>query len=736
MKKTLFVLTVLLCCSGSLLQAQEILKGIVKSEKGYPVSHAVVAIEGTKFATSTDDKGHFNLSYEKAPNQVLRVHSISYKETKLSIDRIKNKKDLRIIVQDMPFNLSEVVITGTGTHTYLKKSPIHTQIFTQKEIANTGSTSLEDILKNMNSSINYSESHGIVASGLSGRNILILVDGNKMNGDTSGQTDLDRLDMSKIKRIEIVRGSASALYGSEAMGGVINIITQNPTEKVNVSTTNKISRKGQFFSSSVAEFKINNFTSQTTYQRRQSDGWQLSPYEWTKKWNEDGSPTVKPTLKEAVTGYHSDIIRQKFTYTPTKMLTFNLFGSYYDKKQQRNREEPSYKYNMHYNDYNLGAGAVVRLPKKLGFVSLNSYFDNYEYEKSYFKDDKEIKAGESILSKRQRYQNTEAKGVFNLGNHKLSTGLNYTNDYLANPEKLDNSKSAYTLALFAQDEMKFFNAWSVIAGFRALHHKEFKNRFIPSLSTMYSWDHANVRLSYSAGFRAPDMMELYYNNEGMGGSTINHANPNLKPEKSNSVTVSSEYFNNYITLSASGFITYVNDIIQRVTINDKYPVEDGVNHYQYVNVNRARSRGFDLGAQALIIDGLTLGMNYSFLDAKNMNPSKDPKVRDKYLIGSSKHTGAVSLNYAKYWDKYNLNVNFNGHLQSSAYYNNMDARAYSLWNLTTTHTFKGLSYFTPTLSVGVDNVFNFTDDKPFLMRYATTSPGRSFFASLTLKFNK
>ena len=744
MKKTLLLLTVLLCCSWNVSVAQSVLKGIVKTEKGYPVKDATVAIEGTKFITVTNTKGAFELSYQPGENQYLRAHSMNHKDQKVALSNIKDKSHVVLTLPDQLFNLSEVVVTGTGTHTYLKDTPIHTQVFTQKEIKNTGSTSLEDIVTNMNSSVTYSDSHGIIASGLGGRNLLVLVDGNKLNGDTSGQTDIERLDLSKIKRIEVIRGSASALYGSEAMGGVINIITQNPTDKVNITTSNKISRKGQVYSSTVAELKAGKFTSQTSYQRRQTDGWQLSSNEWVKKggpnkdgFEADGSPSVKPTQKQAVTGYYSNIIRQKFTYSPSKAWNVKAFGTYYDKKQRRPYE--AYDYNMHYEDYNLGAGAIYRLPKKLGFISFDTYFDNYEYEKVYFKD--VVKKGQVTtpngtkeLSKRQRYTNNDLKSVFNLGHHKLSTGLNYTIDYLANPAKLENSKSAYTAALYAQDEMKFFDALSIVAGFRALHHKEFNNRFVPSLSTMYSFEHVNLRASYSAGFRAPDMLELYYENESMGGSTVNHPNPNLKPEKSNSFSFNAEYFNDFFTISGSAYINFVNDIIERVTINDKYT--DDANHYQYQNYDRARTRGFDLNSQFLLTHGLTLGANYSYLHAKNMTSKNKAGIRDKYLNGSSRHTGSVSLNYFHNFEDHDLNVNFNGHLQSRAYYTNMDARAYNLWNLTVTNRIKCIKNYTPEFTVGINNIFNFQDKRPFLMRYATTSPGTSIFASLTLKFNK
>lgn len=737
MKKTLLVLSAFLCCSFNLLCAQNLLKGIVKTEKGYPVKSATIAIEGTQFGTITNNKGLFELNYNPADGLILRAHSLNYKDARIQIDKIKDKSSIEIILPDKSFNLSEVVITGTGTHTYLKETPIHTQIFTQKEIQNTGSTSLEEILANMNSSVNFSSHLGLVANGLGGRNILVLIDGNKINGDTGGQTDIDRIDMSKVKRIEVIKGSASALYGSEAMGGVINIITQNPTDKVNISTTNKISRKGQFYNSTVAELKLGKVTSQTTYQRRQTDGWQLSPYEWEKKWDEEGNPIIKPTMKQSVTGYYTDNYKQKFTYTPTRNLTLKAFGSYYDRKTKRVKAEPSYKYDMYYDGYNVGAGATYRLKDKLGHISLNSYFDNYETENHYFKKAKDINPGDKIPSKRQRYTNTQLKGVFNLGNHQLNTGFDYTTDYLKNEKQIGESKSAYTAAIYAQDEMKFFDALSVVAGFRALHHETFKNRFVPSLSAMYAFEHLNLRASYSAGFRAPDLLELYY--DGTSGTTHSHSNKDLKPEKSNSVSMNAEYFNDFFTISTTAYINFISDVIQRTNVTADFPEVDG-KHWQYQNVDKARTRGVNVSMQFLLTRGLTLGANYSYLDAQNLHPENHTQ---KYLDATSRHTGAISLNYNNSWKFYDFNANINGHLQSRTYYQNKydiryntDARAFNLWNLTTTHRFNAIKHFTPELSVGIDNIFNFKDEQPFLMRYATTSPGRSFFASVTLKFNK
>lgn len=731
--------TALLCCTVSLLHAQSVLNGVVKNNNGRPIADAVVVIGDSNFQTTTSKNGSFHLDYVAKNNQTLYVHSINYQSRKILLDKINKDQKLIITMADRPFNLSEVVITGTGSHTRLKDVPVQTQVFNSKEITDIGAISMEQALNQLNPSVTYSEHLGLFLNGLGKRNVLVLVDGNRIIGDTSGQTDLSRIDMSKVKRIEVIRGAASALYGSEAMGGVINIITQNPQDAFDLNSTTRISKYKQFYQTVNLSAKSSTLSTQISYERKQTPGWQLNRYEINKT---NGS--TQETDKQAQTGYYQDILRQKYTFKPIENLTVNVMGNYYQRKTKRKASVPSYTYNMDYEDINVGANASYRL-EDLGYISLKTYFDNYEYYKDYFKkvdtskEKKEI--GDKTLSKRQRFTNTTLKGAFNLGQtHKLSTGLDYANEQLKAPGKLDKNKSAYTAALFAQDEMKFFNKHLLVtAGFRALHHKEFHNRFIPSLSLMYSSNHFNARTSYSAGFRAPDMTELYYDTELMGGNAINHPNKDLKPEKSNSYSVNLEYFNDFVMISGTAYINFINDIIQRKNVSSEYPNDpNNATHYRYENVDKARTRGFDVSIKFQLCQGLTLGCGYNFLDAK------DTKT-NQFLEGTSRHSGTVNLNYNKDWEKYYLDVNFNGRIQVKTYYNPIsinkvqtenNARSYNLWNLNTIHRFKGFKWFIPTISLGIDNIFNFKDDNYWGLRYSTYSPGRSFVASLTLNFKK
>lgn len=612
----------------------------------------------------------------------------------------------------------------------------YTQVFNQKEILNTGSTSLEDALRRLDSSISFTQDHGIGLSGMSGKSVLILIDGNKVSGGNSVQADLEKLNLHNISRIEVIHGPASMLYGSEATGGVINIITKKTLEKLNVTTTNRISRKGQFYNSSSLEFANKKMSSLTIYHRKQADGWQLSPYEWTKKWNADGSPEVRPTKKEAVNAFYSDFISQKFNFFLTKDLTLTATGSFFDKKQKKKKEITSYKYDIHNTDFDVSLGAAYALPKKLGSVSLTSYYDNNRNEREYFRTDGNYLAGQSFLHKKQSYSNTELKTNLKLGQHRVTSGLNFVDNYYKDPAEASGTKSAYDLSFYAQDEYKVSKALSVMAGFRLLHHEDFNTHFLPTLSATYKWQHFSVQGTYATSFRAPDLSELYSESVNGNGSITSHPNPDLKPEKSNSLSLTSKYFNKYFTFTVSPFIHFIRDAIQEVYANEQYPEVVGTDNGKYENFRRVRSRGVNLGLQTKVIKDISLGFSYSYLDAQNRHPSKSITIRDKYLSGTSRHSGAVNMNYAKTWNKYMLNANFNGHMQSSTYYEKMNARAFSLWNLNTTHTFNGIKHFTPTLSVGIDNIFNFRDRVPFRMKYATTTPGRSFLASLTLKFNK
>ena len=126
--------------------------------------------------------------------------------------------------------------------------------------------------------------------------------------------------------------------------------------------------------------------------------------------------------------------------------------------------------------------------------------------------------------------------------------------------------------------------------------------------------------------------------------------------------------------------------------------------------------------------GFNFGLGYSYVDSKDYDTQQP-------LEKISKHTGNVTAGWNKKWWKVNTGINLTGRIQSKRYYADGDSREYNLWNLSTTHRFGNFNGFTLEPGFGIENIFDFVDDKPFGHNYATLSPGRTFYVSLTIKFS-
>ena len=131
-------------------------------------------------------------------------------------------------------SIQEVVVTGTGTQHLLKNAPVQTEVITNKMLSQYGGKSLEEILAGLTASFAFNEGDmgsQMQMNGLGNSYILILIDGKRIHGDVGGENDLSLIDPHNIEKIEIVKGAQSALYGSDAMAGVVKIITKKHTEK-------------------------------------------------------------------------------------------------------------------------------------------------------------------------------------------------------------------------------------------------------------------------------------------------------------------------------------------------------------------------------------------------------------------------------------------------------------------------------------------------------------------------
>ena len=209
-----------------------IIKGIITDEHNAPLPGASVKVLGTTFGAGSDSQGEFIIRMENTTQRTLNVSFVGYQPQEITITPSLSPAPLYIRLQPSSNQLNEVVVTGTFIEKPLKEVPVLTRIITQKEIQALNPMSIENLLQYElpGLQIGYnsmSQLPEITYQGMGGEYILFLIDGERVSGEGADHNvDFTRFNIDDIERIEVIKGSQSTLYGSNALGGVINIITK------------------------------------------------------------------------------------------------------------------------------------------------------------------------------------------------------------------------------------------------------------------------------------------------------------------------------------------------------------------------------------------------------------------------------------------------------------------------------------------------------------------------------
>jgi len=653
---------------------------------------------------------------------------------------------------DKTVDLNPVVVTGTGTHQRLKNTPAPVSVITANEIKRAGITDFQQAMTMMVPSLSFSPNamgSYLMMNGLSNKYVLILINGRKVTGDISGNIDISQIDMSRVKRIEVLNGAASSLYGSDAIAGVINIITNQPKDEISFTTNSRYTRKNQFSQGLNLDIAKGKLASYTAYKYDHSDGWQNSGLTVDK--NDD----LIETLDQLSIGYSMNNFSQQFTYDATEKLSFYANGGYYwrmtDRPAKRDGMTGGNDYNTHYEGYNWGTGAKYRLNKRSS-IQLDYVGNNYTSRYKYMLAAGDYQPGDYAFTKRQKFHDAELKGIFGFTTNSTTVfGVDYRKDILVRPDA-DVDKGVYTLSGYGQHEVKLWDHFTGIVGARYDYHEQTGGRFTPKVAAMYNIGNFNVRATYAAGFRAPGVDELYYSMFKKMGSkyTISIGDADLKPEHSNYYSVNMEYRTNRFSASVTGYLNYLTDMVSsKVTafndlsaeaqqqLKEEFPEladlssTKNVNLKEYINFEKATVRGFEVSLSGNPFAGFTLNGNYTYAYARGKGEEGWQNIQR-----SIRHTATISGNYAHSWGDYTMNLNLNGRLQSKCYYPgdaDGDAPGYGIWNLNTRHSFDCFSSFFLEPGIGIDNIFNKRDMRPLTKNFTLYSPGRMLVVSLTLK---
>lgn len=602
--------------------------------------------------------------------------------------------------------LDEVVVTGTRTPKLLKDSPVLTRVITASDIKKSDATNISDLLQAELPGIEFSYSMNQQVSlnmhGFGGNAILFLVDGERVAGETLDNVDFSRLNLNDAGKVEIVKGAASSLYGSNAVGGVVNIISRERSEPWTLNMNARYGehnehRYGLNFSFNVGKFS-NSLSAQYTH---------INSYNMKNEGDYDrfyGGGTYN--------------IKDRLTFRVNDRLKFIGRVGYFFR--ERNSSETIHD---RYRDLSSGLKGIYDFSKATN-LELSYSFDQYD------KSDYMLATHRDMRD----YSNTQniGKAILNhtfAGKHILTVGGDVMRDYLMTYQFTDNgSKTQYTADGFAQIDLNFHKNLNIILGGRYDYFSESDmQHFSPRANAMYRLSRFSFRGSYAGGFRAPTLKEMYMDFD-MAGIFMIYGNKDLKAESSNNFQLSAEYTRGLFNATLGGFCNLVDNRI--TTVWNK-----GMNGMVYTNIGKMTICGIDANVSWRSTWGLGARASYVFTH-------EHVRKGEPYTSSTRPHTATVRVDYTKNWKNFGLIVALNGRILSkvrvdefvsvSSYDETVRVEypAYTMWKLNITQSiWKGIDVIAT-----IDNLFNYVPKYNYSSTPSTT--GISFAIGLSLDIDK
>ena len=246
-----------------------------------PLPFASVVIKGTTIGTATDLEGRFTLGNIKPGQYIVTASYSGYSSHDIEV-QINGKEELVFRLEETSYDINVVVVTGTRTEKTLKNVPVLTNVVSKRQIESSGAANISDALSLSLPNIRFNSfSAGgrmsMQMAGLEAKYTVFLIDGEKIAGETNGNIDYNRIRTADIERIEIVKGASGLLYGSNAIGGVVNIITSKPRQAVEATVGSQYSKYNQLNTEASVGLVKNKFSSKTGFFSTGTDGYDLTP---------------------------------------------------------------------------------------------------------------------------------------------------------------------------------------------------------------------------------------------------------------------------------------------------------------------------------------------------------------------------------------------------------------------------------------------------------------------------
>lgn len=688
--------------------AQRYVSGKVVGPGNEPLAGAAVVVKENKtIGMTTDAEGNYRLRIPDNKEYTLQASFIGYVTQSHPLQTGQDRMDFAM--EEDAIGMETVVVTGTRTPKLLKDAPIVTRVITADDIRKADATNIGDLLQAELPGIEFSYSMDQQTSldmqGFGGNAILFLVDGERLAGETLDNIDYSRLNLDNVERIEIVKGAASSLYGSNAVGGVINIISKEAEEPWTLNLNGRYgSYNDQRYGGTVA-FRAGDFRNSLNVQHTSTDPIDVGSV------GKDGEENDF----SRVYGNRTWNFKERLVYTPTDKLRLTGRLGYFFRERDKSTSSKD-----RYRDFSGGLRGNYTFSQRNG-LELSYSFD--QYDKSDF---------EPVQDYDLRDYTNVQHTLRALYNHSLNerntliVGGDFMRDYLMSYQFTDNgSHEQYTADAFAQFDLNPVKNLNIMTAVRFDYYSEADVKNTSSkLGIMYKWRNCSLRASYAGGFRAPTLKEMYMN-FNMANIFMIYGNEDLKPESSQNFSLSAEYLKSRYNVTLTGYFNLVDNRITTVW-------DQTLGGMVYSNIAQMNISGLNADAAAKYPCGLGVRLSYAYTHVHI--PKGEP-----YFSSTRPHTATAKIDYGKDWKNYGFDVTLSGRVLSRVTtdeyvdYENPDAGvnsttypAYTIWKLNLSQrVHRGIR-----VNATVDNLFNYRPDHYYNSTPATT--GTTFSVGLSL----
>ncbi len=735
--------------------AQFNLSGIItNAENNEEIAGANIKIKELNIGTTTNNKGHYSFDNLASGTYTIMISHISFEKTQSKVQVRQNAKK-NFSLSALTIDLETTVITATRTRLNKNDVPAKVDIITKERIANFPATSFDELFRAIpNVVVNrswgmFSKNSSVTMRGMdASARTLVLLNGNPLNKTAGGTIVWDMINSESIERIEFVKGPGSALYGNNAMGGVINVITKTPTNETIKGSISGFTGTYGLWGTNLSLGQQKNFGEKKWFWQLHSnytkgDGYINEPAETRSEIN------VPIFVEEASLNLKTGAV-----FNPSQNLTLEY--SYYN-----GRHGGGTKMDTEV----LESGSFDHYHTHLLSAKYQGNFNGYMINANIFNHWQDVDgATEKINNKgvktiNREFSDTKDYGLFlnltkQFNTHRLLAGIDIKNgnidgleESLINSDRSDFEGKMSFSGFFLQDEIDLIgNDLQAIVGFRIDQAKFSEglmnindedeiasdentwNKFSPRISLLWKLKNkSSIYTSYSTGFMPPKLDDLVRTGTVTKGYKL--ANPNLKPEKNTSFELGGKFMlGEKLEFEPAVYYSWLDDMVYFIDTGEEIKIGNKKQPIlQKQNISKAEIYGFETSLGYKITDNLTLLAAYTFNHStikEFKNEMTAQEYEGKYLIEVPKHQTSLSA----YWKNKIVNI--------SAVYNFMDRQwfddenteyieAYNTVDLKFNKSF--FKNFNASLTIQ-----NLLDDE-FIDRKGLLSPGRFIF--LEIKYN-